>query len=117
MSNDHPLHMMYKMVTPETTLYSYHNACARVEVTVSHGEADVWYLTTRIITLEERSFISDILWKCPKSTATDVDWAFSVLTHHINGGFSPKDLTEWFFNGEWGCAVLDELSVFRPEVK
>ena len=107
MSNDHPLHMLYKMVTPETTLYAYHNQGARVEVTVSHGEMNVWFLTIRMITMEERSFISDILWKYDSSKSTDVDWKFSVVSHHIGGGMSVRELTDWLFMDNWGCVILD----------
>lgn len=115
MSNDHPLHMLYKMITRETTLYAYHNQAARVEVTVSHGEMNVWFLTVRMITMEERAFISDILWKYESSKAADVDWKFAVLSHHINGGMTPTQLTNWFFADNWGCAILDQLNPIRIE--
>lgn len=116
MSNDHPLHMLYKMVTPETTLYAYRNQGARVEVTVSHGQMNVWFMTIRMIVLEERSFISDILWKCPTDKATDVDWAFANISSHINGGMTPRELTDWLFHGEWGCVILDELNPIREPI-
>lgn len=114
-SNDHPLLLLYKMVTNETTLYSYRNQGARVEVTVSHGHNNVWFMTVRMITMEERAFISDILWKYEPTKATEVDWKFSVLCHHINGGMTPSQLTAWLFVDNWGCVILDELNPIRIE--
>lgn len=113
MTKDHPLVLLYKMVTPETTIYSYRNEGARVEVTVSHSEVRTWFLTVRMITMEELSFIGDILWKCYTTDSLEVDQKFSKLAHDINAGLTPNQLTDDLFIDGWGCAILDELNPMR----
>lgn len=109
MSKDHPLHLHFKMVLPEVTTYAYKNESMRVEVTINHELLSLWLMTVRILTLDRLSFVSDVLWKYPDTSALAVDMAFAHLVNDINEGMTPKKLAHQFFLNEWGCVILDDL--------
>lgn len=108
MSNDRPLHMLHKIVLPETTLYAYRNDTTRVEVVVSHATEWEWFLTIRLITIVVGGDVSDILWKWGKTNPVEVDWKFSEFSAAMRGGLTPMQITQDLFLEDWGCIVLDE---------
>lgn len=109
MSIDHPMQQLFKIELPETTLYAYQCDGARVEVTVSHATEIEWHLTTRVITPQVDGCTTDVLWKYPKTSVIDVDWAFSWLISGINEGMTLLQMAQDLFLAQWGCLLLDEL--------
>lgn len=109
MSKDHPLHLHFKIILPDHTIYAYKNAGVRVEVTILNDQANTWFMTVRIITLNHLSIVTDTLWKHPSTDSLVIDMAFSHLVRSLNDGITPDKLTQQFFLDGWGCTILDDM--------